>query len=62
MTKKLSNSGDALSNFVNAKTKVDETFMTTELQEKIKSLMLKLLGNITPQLILLICQRFIANY
>ena len=60
------NSEDAFSNFVNAKLKVDETFITALgiARKKKKSYMLKLLGIITTQLLLmlLICQRFIVNY
>ena len=58
-------SEDVFSNFVDAKLKVDETFITDNgIARKRKSLMLKLLGMIAPQLvlILLIYQRFTVNY
>ena len=48
-TEKLVSSGDAFSNYVNAKSKVDETFTTdNRITRKKKSLMLELLGMITP--------------
>ena len=54
-TEKLMNSEDVFSNFVDAKLKVDETFITDNgIARKRKSLMLKLLGMIAPQLVLIL--------